>query len=235
MTGRDDLRTETRTVALGGATTATALVTLGLGDLTVGGGASELLAAEFVYNVAAWRPDVAYDVDGAHGAVTVRQPASHDKPHGAIRYAWDLRFNDDVPLDLRLKLGVVKSNLRLGGLSLTGLAIEAGTGSATIDLRGDWQRDLRATIQGGVVNATLRLPDSVGVRVTVNGGILNVTTSGLHKTGADYVNAAYGVSPVTLRLAVQSGVGTIALVAEPASSGASEGVAGKHHARSVTR
>lgn len=59
----------------------------------------------------------------------------------------------------------------LGALSLRRLEVTNGAGSLTLDLRGDWQRDLDARIEGGVGEITVYLPEDRGVRVNVQQGI----------------------------------------------------------------
>ena len=63
-----------------------------------------------------------------------------------------------------------------------------GAGQATVDLTGDWKKDLDAKIEGGVGTATIRLPRNVGVYVRAARGIGSVNASG---EGDAYVNDAY--------------------------------------------
>jgi hypothetical protein len=44
-----------------------------------------------------------------------------------------------------------------------------GAGETTVDLTGDYEQDLAATIEGGVGEATVVLPGEVGVRVNAEG------------------------------------------------------------------
>lgn len=224
----EDVQTESRAVDLGGATSVRADVALGVGDLRVEGGATALLEAEFRYSDPAWRPELTYRVgDDGDGRLTLRQPREpRRRSRDHERNEWDLRLNGDVPLDLRLELGVGRSDLALGGLALTGLAIAVGVGDATIDLRGAWRRDLEIGVDGGVGKTTVLLPAGVGARVEAQGGVGAVKARGLREVEREggsswprlpfpyravYVNDAYGAAPVTLRLAIHSGVGAIVL------------------------
>jgi hypothetical protein len=80
-----------------------------------------------------------------------------------------------------------------------------------LDLRGDWQQDLSATIQGGVGAVEVKLPAGTGVRVEVRGGLGEVQARGLSQSGSVYTNAAYGSSEVTLDIVVQGGIGSVML------------------------
>jgi predicted membrane protein len=94
---------------------------------------------------------------------------------------------------------------------LTNLDLQLGAGAATVDLTGDWQQDLDATIQAGVGNLVLRFPSDVGVRVDIEGGIQNVNTSGMNQDRGSYVNSTYGESAVSIRLDIEAGIGNIEL------------------------
>ena len=94
------------------------------------------------YNVARLKPEVEY----TDGTLVVRQPDAEGLPalRGItdFRNEWDLRLNDEVPMDLRVEMGAGTSDLQLAGLSLTGLDISLGAGISTVDLSGDWAHDL---------------------------------------------------------------------------------------------
>ena len=168
------------------------------------------------------------------GTLTVRTP-DVDTGIGSLRdaddyrYEWDLRLNDDVPMDLQVSVGAGRTDLRLGSLSLTSLDvaggageilvdlsgsaslttldISSGAGVLTVDLTGAWQNDLEATIEGGVGKRVLILPRNTGVRVKVAVAVGDVDADGLTKEGPYYTNDAYGQSEVTLYLEIEGGVG----------------------------
>jgi len=206
-----ELQTETRSVKLGDAKTVRAEIRMGAGEMKLAGGARELLEADFSYHAARWKPEVEYSVSGTRGLLIVRQPEGSRGPMGPSHYQWDLRFNNKVPLELNVHLGAGKSELSLGSLALTNLQLETGVGETVVDLTGDWKNDLEAHIKGGVGKATVRLPRDVGVEVHAKGGIGEVRPGELKKEGDAYVNDAYGKSPVTLRINVETGIGEINL------------------------
>jgi predicted membrane protein len=107
------------------------------------------------------------------------------------------------------------SNLDLDSLSLRGLSIDMAAGATTVDLTGDWERDLNALVsalvRGGAGEVTVLLPSQVGVRVNAGTRLGRVTTDGLQEQGEAFVNDAYGDSDITLEVRVQGGVGQINL------------------------
>src|SRR6266511_2201283 len=120
------LQTDSQSVELGDAKSVRVEIVMGAGNLNVTGGADKLLQADFTYNVAKLKPEVKY----TDGTLVVWQPNS--KGLSALpgitdyRNEWGLRLSDEVPMDLSVVLGAGSSNLKLAGLSLTGLDISLG-------------------------------------------------------------------------------------------------------------
>jgi hypothetical protein len=175
------------------------------------GGADELLEADFTYNVAKLKPEVAY----TDGTLVVWQPDVGGMPSlrniTDFRNEWDLRLYDNVPMDLSVDVGCGTSNLQLAGLSLTRLDVVLGAGRSTLDLSGDWGRDLDVTIDAGAADLTVLLPSDVGVRVEIDRGPTMIDAAGLAHDGNVYTNHAYGVSKVTLHIEVTAGIGWLNL------------------------
>lgn len=232
-----ELRTGSESVDLGAAESVRVEVNMAAGELTLSGGAGKLLEADFTYNVDDLKPEVEY----TNGRLVVSTPdaaisAGSLRDLADYRYEWDLRLNDDVPMEMKVNVAAGSADLELGSLSLTALDIEtgasdvnvdlsgssslrrlgidAGLGRTTVDLSGDWQDDLDAKISSGVGEMTLLLPRDVCVRVDAEGGLGDVETHGLTKDGNAYVNDACGVSGTTLRIDISTGLGTIRLEVE---------------------
>jgi len=209
-----DLQHESQTVELGDASAVRVEINYGAGDLKVSGGAEELLEADFSYNVARLKPEVEY----TDGVLIVSQPEGDGLPalRGITNFQneWDLRLNNQVPIELSVDMGAGTSDLQLSNLSLTGLDISLGASKSTIDLSGDWSADLQASIDVGATDITVRLPRDVGVRVEIEAGPTAINTSGLTKDGNVYTNDSYGVSGVTVEITLNAGVGQVYLVVE---------------------
>lgn len=228
------LQTESQAVEAAGAESAVVEINMGAGELEVNGGAAELFEGEFTYNVADWKPIVDYGVNEGSGRLMVSQEGTFDGLpfSNNVRNEWDLRLNDEMPLEMVVRFGAGEGRLNLASLNLSSLNIEGGAGTAdivvggsplqslnvtsgvgetTVDLRGTWENDLNATITGGVGELTLRLPRNVGVRVTTQTGLGSINANGFNQDGDVYTNDAYGESAVTLNLTVTGGVGEITL------------------------
>ncbi len=205
------VETARRSVELGDAQSVRVELHMGAGELTLSGGAKNLLDAEFTYQNPLWKPDIDYRVTTGRGTLTIHQPEGTGRARGPGRYMWDLHLNDHVPTELEVHLGVGKSELTLGSLALQKLRVEMGVGECVVDLTGDWKEGLDASIKGGIGKATVRLPTDVGVKVTAKGGIGEINRGELQQREGAFVNDMYGKSPVTLNVNVEGGIGEINL------------------------
>lgn len=208
------MQNESHSVALGGAKSVNAQIVMGIGRLTMEGGAKDLMDARFIYNMPSWRPEVTYNVTDGIGNLKVQQPSSSGKSLGSnISYDWDLHLNDNVPINLKTTLGAGESNLKLGDMSLTGLDVQSGAGNVTLDLSGKWKNSLNASVEAGVGDLILMLPKETGTIVDLSHGIGSVEVgSGIKNVGSTYVNNAYGKSNVSLLINVKAGIGKIRLI-----------------------
>ena len=144
---------ESRSVDLDKSERVRAELKLPVGELDVRGGAQKLLDADFTYNVAA-KPEVRYSSPGVVGDLTIEQHGPTSSI-GNSKSHWNLRFNDNVPLDLRVEFGAGEARLNLGSLSLRSVNVEMGAGTLRLDLRGTPSKDYSVRIRGGVGEATV--------------------------------------------------------------------------------
>jgi hypothetical protein len=206
---------QSRTLERQGAKAVRASIDMGAGELSVSGGSANLLEANFDYRGSSATPNVDYHVNDGQGELNVSEGDSDSHIHTTSDNTWTLRLANDIPMDLKINMGAGEGRLRLRDLDLTNLEINMGAGSVDVDLTGDRKKDLHADIQGGVGQATIRLPKKVGVIVNASGGIGTVVAHGFQNEGNEYTNEAYGKTPATIHLNVQGGVGVINLVLEP--------------------
>lgn len=207
-----DLRTDERSVDIGGAESVVIDIEIGIGKLTVKSGSAALLDAEFTYNVDEWAPSVEYNVEGGVGRLSITQPEAEGKsvPDGA-RNEWVLTLNSEVPLELRIDMGVGETRLDLGDLTLSDLSVDHGVGDVSVDLAGRHEGDVSASIDGGVGKIALVVPSSTGVRVEADTGIGSFRARGLTKHGDVLVNDAYGETEFTIRVSIDAGIGSVSV------------------------
>lgn len=211
------LRSENSSIPIGEAKSVNVQVIMGAGKLNLQGGAKDLMNASFIYNLASWKPEVNYTVTGGVGDLKVTQPSSSGASVSKdIRYDWYIQLNNDVPMNLRTILGAGDGNIRLGGMSLTDLKVQSGAGNVTLDLSGVWKMDLNASVDAGIGDLSIVVPQYTGTAINVSQGIGSVEIgSGLKSQGGPYINDAYGKTAATLRINIRSGIGKIRLVQSP--------------------
>lgn len=202
-----------KTIEFQGAKAVRMSVKMPAGDLRMDGGANQVLDADFSYGSAWHAPDVDYSVSGGVGELDVTQESGGQLMVKSDN-TWNLKVNDAMPLELEVDLGAGRGEFRFSKVNLTRFKLNIGAGEAVVDLSGERAKDLEAEIQGGVGEATVRLPKNVGVVATVHGGLGSIDTRGLKEEDGQYVNEAYGKSPATIHLTVQGGIGSIKLQQE---------------------
>lgn len=227
-----ELQNDEERLPLGSAEQVDIEITMGAGMLNVAGGAgADLLDASLWYNVADWKPIIAYDESAGRGRLELRQPEVVNANWGSnTRYEWNLRFNDDVPLNLHARLGAGQSGFDLWMMNLDRLTIEAGAGETVVavpggrvrdldvtmgvgklelDVSGVWDHDLNGRIRGGLGELIVKLPVETNVAVRVDGGLGSVSAHGLTLSGDTYSRSAGSDHTVTLD--ISGGMGSIRL------------------------
>ena len=203
-----------QTVDRQGAKSVNVSMETSAGEFNISGGSSHLMDADFNFSDSYETPRVDYNVANGVGHLSISQD-DQGTHFGTTHNDWNLRFSNEVPLELRVQMGAGRGHLRLRDVPVTRLDMSMGAGQVDLDLTGDRKSDLVADLEGGVGQATIRLPKKVGFIVSASGGIGSVTAHGLRHDGDDYTNDAYGKTPATIHLKVQGGVGQISLIEEP--------------------
>ena len=206
-------QTESKSIDLDKTEMVRAELNMGAGELRVKGGSTKLMEGDFRFTRPMLRPEVRYDASGFRGHLTIEEPSrGSGRNHGD--YSWDVRFNDEKPLDLFVHFGAGEARMDLGSLYLRSLEVNMGVGELRLDLRGTPRHDYNVSIRGGVGEATVHLPASAGIFADAKGGIGGIQVRGLQQRSGHYENDAYGHANATIRLDIRGGVGAINLFAE---------------------
>jgi len=204
-------RTEARSIELDKSEEVQVSLKMGAGELRVDGGSEKLMEGRFTYNRLRLRPEVSYNASGFRSHLVVEEP--NHVGTATQRYIWDLRFNNQKALDLDINCGAGESRLNLGDLTVRRVKVEMGVGQLKMDLRGTPKNDYEVNVRGGVGEATVYLPENVGIEAHVEGGIGGIHAPGLEKRAGRYVNDSYGRAKTTVRLDIEGGIGAINLIA----------------------
>lgn len=125
----------------------------------------------------------------------------------------DLSFSSPNQVEMSiLRYETGASNVRLNGLgnaNFTTLIFNSGAGDYTLDFSGKFQRDATATIESGLSNLILVIPEGANARVTVESGAANINAGpGWSQSGNVYTQAGDGP---TLTILVKTGAGNLTL------------------------
>ena len=202
---------ETKEIDLNEAERVKTEINIGVGKLNVSGDSDKLMKAEFIYNVPNWKPNVNYSVNGKVGKLLLQQPTGTKSNDSNVQNDWNISLNNNIPMDLKVILGVGNSILDLNKLNIKDLNVEMGVGEMDLNLCGNYKNSVTANIEGGVGNATIYLPKNIGVCVEAQNGVGKINSNGFSINGNKYTNEAYGKSQVSINLKVASGVGNIKL------------------------
>jgi hypothetical protein len=111
---------------------------------------------------------------------------------------------------LRYETGA--STVKLSGLAnanFSTMIFQGGAGNYSLDFSGEVQREASISIETGVSNLTLLVPDGVNAKVTIEGGLSNITSgNGWVKNGNIYIHAGEG--PL-LTFVIEIGAGNLIL------------------------
>jgi hypothetical protein len=204
---------ENRAVELAKTELARLDLKMGVGEMTITGGSPKLLEAEFLYNVPAWTPSMQTNATSFRTDIKIEQPGSASGANNAEN-KWDLRVNNDTPLDIVARLGVGETHMDLGTVRLRSLRVDMGVGSLQLDLKGKLKNDCDVEIHGGVGEAVVLLPKTAGISAAATGGIGEITAEGLERREGRWFNPARDPAAPTIHIQIAGGVGNIRLVAE---------------------
>ena len=209
------IQTDHHAIELDKAEIVNTKLKMGVGEMDVQGGSPKLMEGDFSYSIPSWKPEVKYSSTGFRGTLMIDQPSKASGLNSnAGDYKWIVKLNDKVAQDFEFVVGVGVTKLDLSTVNIRSLDVKMGVGDLNLNLRGKPQKDYTVSIKGGVGNAEIKLPKDIGVFATASGGLGGVDTTNMTKDGNQYTNDAYKKSPVTIRLTIEGGVGSIKLASE---------------------
>jgi len=115
-------------------------------------------------------------------------------------------------LRLQLEVGVGSINVRkLGNANCRRLEVNGGVGSITLDFSGKWQRDIFASIAGGIGGIHLIFPRELGVELDASGfGAKKLSSAGFSRVSSGrYVSDNLATAKYRLKGEVEIGLGGI--------------------------
>ena len=131
------------------AASLNAVIEMPAGELNISGGTSHAVEGDFEYSAAWSRPRVDYHVSGNAADLDISQD-NHGPTLGPDDNTWRVHLNNAIPIDLHVKMGAARGNLKFHEVNLKQLRVEIGVGQVNVDLTGDRKADLDVEIHGGI-------------------------------------------------------------------------------------
>ena len=206
-------------------------IEMAAGELDIGAGDEKLFSGTFNYPIESWKPKFNYEKNGNVVTTSITQKLKWNIEDVDGNNEWDLTFDPEVPLLLKLEIGAGESDIDLSGTNIKTLQIntgagessidlsntnvaevdlKAGVGEVTLDLSGDWHTDNRTVVNGGIGQLTVYVPENTGVRARIS-GLLGEVNHDLRKEGSYYVNEKYGSSEYSIELIISAGIGEVSI------------------------
>ncbi|MEX1157596.1 MAG: toast rack family protein [Thermomicrobiales bacterium] len=174
-----ELTTE-ETVNPQGATSVRVKLDMSVGSLRLNGGATNLMDAHFEFNEG-MEPRVHYAIHDGRGELRVDQP-SRPRSFNITRNRWDVRLNDNLPLDLEIDNSAGEAEIDASSLSLTSVELEQAAGQADVRLNGDQLRltHIDADVAAGKLDLQMRgaYPAMRDLRVETSAGQIRLDLTG---------------------------------------------------------
>lgn len=199
-----------------GAGQAKVEISTGAGELYVADGAASANVLDG--QIQSQRGEVVRQSSGMDGEtlqVMLKSTGTDIPVLGGPNSVWDLRLNQEIPLDLAISTGVGASLIDLRRLTVTNLKLNTGVGKTTVLLprRGG----LTGEISGGIGEIVVRVPDNLAVRLEISTGIGGRSVpDDFRQEGDVYFSPSYreGADGVTLQ--VSGGIGMVRVESLPA-------------------
>jgi hypothetical protein len=201
-------RLEHAAVPLEGASRARVKLSHGAGRMRVsaGAGASDLLEGDFGggLDLRTRRADNELEAE-------LRSTAGWGPwEWGPQGREWDLRFNREIPMALKIETGAMESLLDLSELLVVDLDLSSGASSTELALPAH-AGYTRAKISGGAASFKVRIPDGVGASIRYEGGLasLDVDTRRFPRSADLYESPDFAVAENKVELRIDVGAASV--------------------------
>jgi hypothetical protein len=113
----------------------------------------------------------------------------------------------------RFEVGAAEFTARhLGNLNAERIEIDAGVGSLTLWLNGDWQRDARLSIDMGLGALELRVPEGLALQLRKDSFFTSLDSEGLVKRGNSYESLDWNQASRKVTIDLDAAFGSVKVV-----------------------
>ena len=121
---------------------------------------------------------------------------------------WKLGLSPNIPLVLRIKTGVGKSEIDLSKLRVTEFTLKGGVGAMRVTLPAKGR--VMARIESGVGSTKIRIPNGMKARIRASSGIGSINIIGDYQHDGDlYTSSGFETASNRLEVEINGGIGQI--------------------------
>jgi hypothetical protein len=200
-------------IPLNNAKSAQVTLEFGTGNLSLDGGTTvqSLATGTLEYYENRGAPEQNASTVGDKAALTLRQGQGNNFDFGSWfgpnrGPEWNVHLNPSIPMSINANLGTGNSTLDFSQLKVTDIAVNSGTGNTTLVFPTN-AGPVTGTVEGGVGNLSLKIPDSVQARLDVSSGIGNINMDSRFTKQGDNIYTTSGYSEATNKLDLKLDVG----------------------------
>ena len=113
----------------------------------------------------------------------------------------------------RFEVGAADFTARhLGNLNAARIEVDAGVGSITLGLEGEWRQDARVAIDMGLGSLELRVPEGLGLELRKDSFLTSLDTEGLVKRGDVYQSLDWNEAARRVNVDLDAAFGSVKVV-----------------------
>ncbi len=207
---RRKLETQDASIPLGSAARASIRIEHGAGVLHVADGApAEVLAA------GSFAGGLDYKATPRGDALDVKMRIPHqDLAYWPWNWAggldWDVKFNGQVPMQLRIDCGASKSELDLADLLVSDLRLHTGASATEVTLPAHAGLTT-VKIEAGAASVEVKVPGGVAARIQSSGGLaaIDIDTTRFPGSGSHYQSPDFDSATNKADVRIEAGVGSV--------------------------
>lgn len=212
--GANKVQQQNNTFKIQNSKVVNSQIDLKVGTLNIDSSNGNNISSKIIFNKPEWKPVIEDVKNNNSEDINISQPnmSNINKSNNDIN-KWKLNFSENVPTNITIKANVGDVTADLRKVQLNKLNIDMGTGKLSLDISGNYKKDLNVNLNCGVGETTIYFPENIGVKVKIKKHFIAkvIDSTWFTNKGDEYTNSNYGRTNVTINATVNANVGKINL------------------------
>jgi hypothetical protein len=126
---------------------------------------------------------------------------------------WQLRLNNEVPLQIEAEGGLSNSRYDLSGLNVKSFQLKGGLASTRVTLPAGTDHT-QVRIESGLASVRVRVPEGVAARIRTRGGLASsdIDTRRFPQVGGSYLSPDYDGAQHRVDIEIEHGLGSVSVI-----------------------